>query len=955
MTVTESQTLVPEITHPENENGSNCKSDTATPDVEEQAPDLLHVTQQSVRRSTTPDRRISEKISRFSWESSEKSACDSDGDTASETSVSSVGSLGSQSSLDTMHKDNKTKGTKWITTDGEFDLDRSKTCRLSFVEQYNTQDAATNLASEISNAIKKDFTLKHPQRLKVNLSHSCTTSLEDVAISGNKKKKKVSISELQINLEDDLEICKIVKSCQEKTSKAIGEFFDLNVEFDETTIHRFSSTSHSTAYENADPDGTSGAFSPIVAIHAIGPNLHRPMFLRTKAGSVITHKISLRSGSLCVMSGRSEVRYKRAIPKDFGEEGEQYFIIMVQKKPGDSILDELKKIPIPSGRAIKSTSAQNSAPADKLTDTLDQEEPKTTEITELQDKQVNESTSANNTATSPVFTTPPTVVRRGSMIFESGKPMFKDMPQYESAGGLLLTETVGAAVDRMDDATVTTELMRSGCPLDGSLEDKRRRLQNKICLSLGEMSMSAANMNHSINLLKNASPECDNTTTGLLHGELENLNETFTNSQKCIEDTLKMVVDNIVEMKSEIATVKRDSMATTNNSPNHIASDLIREEEDEIGKSLCATRSQIRSLSNEVNLCSEKIGDLMDALDNMKNDFRSTSEEINEMKENAVDILRRATDDMQTYTTSFFADESRNQIKEIHDIVIEAYRTLPDDGIDQQEHAVDSDRFLDHDEEEEDQEDEAEEAETVLENEETPAGDEEEPPERETGQVRSSGFNFPNRLSPTLQKVIRSNQRIDVWLITDSIMRHITEDDMNFGEKYRVSFTRIDRTSTKALAHEKLLQLISAKKPHLIYVHLGINDVQQGEDPMAAVRNLESFDKRVKEISPGTHIILSSPLLNGKSYHTRNIYAIRRSLMLYLHKQEVNSDYRQSRLKIQPNAHFLLDAALDKRRQNPRYFLNNDPLHLSPLGRSAIISTMRDTLYSIFKQKEDQF
>ena len=262
------------------------------------------------------------------------------------------------------------------------------------------------------------------------------------------------------------------------------------------------------------------------------------------------------------------------------------------------------------------------------------------------------------------------------MIFENGQPMFKDMPQYEPGGGLLLTETVGAAVDRMDDETVTAELIRSGCPIEGSLADKRRRLQNKICLSLGEMSMSAANMNQSINLLRNASPECDTTSTGLLHGELENLNETFTNSQKCIEDTLKMVVDNIVEMKSEISSVKRASMMTANDTSNSIAANLIREEEDQIGKSLNETGSSIRALSNEVNLCSERIGDLMESLDNIKNELRSTSEEMTDMRENATDILRRAVDDMQNYCTSIFADESRVQIKRIYDIVVEAYNTL---------------------------------------------------------------------------------------------------------------------------------------------------------------------------------------------------------------------------------------------------------------------------------------
>ena len=362
-------------------------------------------------------------------------------------------------------------------------------------------------------------------------------------------------------------------------------------------------------------------------------------------------------------------------------------------------------------------------------------------------------------------------------------------------------------------------------------------------------------------------------------------------------------------------------------------------------------------LSNEVNLCSERIGDLLESLDSIKQDLRRTSEEMTDMRENATDILRRSVDDMQNYCTSVFADESRVQIKKIYDIVVEAYETLPEDHDNQQGEDGASDRFRDIEEEGANEEEESEEVDDENEMGETSTGDrnDETPAEDEREQIRPSAkFNFPTGLSPSLQRVVKSNQKIEVLLITDSIMRHISEDDMNFGAKYRVNFTRVDRTSTKALAQRKLLEMISTKKPHLIYVHLGINDVQEGSDPMEAVRNLENFDKRLKEISPSTHLILSSPLLNGKSYHTRSIYTIRRSLMLYLHKQEFRSDYRQSRLSVQPNAHFLIDPSLEQRRQNPRYFLNNDPLHLSPLGRRAIISTMRDTLNSIFKQKEEE-
>ena len=233
--------------------------------------------------------------------------------------------------------------------------------------------------------------------------------------------------------------------------------------------------------------------------------------------------------------------------------------------------------------------------------------------------------------------------------------------------------------------------------------------------------------------------------------------------------------------------------------------------------------------------------------------------------------------------------------------------------------------------------------------------EEEEPAEtREQSRHPRPTFNFPNPLTPSLRTLVRSNQRIKVWLITDSIMRHISENDMDFGEKHRIIFKRIDRTSTKALRHQKLLEQIESEKPNIIYVHLGINDIHEGSDPSTAARNIEDFDKKVKELCPATHLILSSPLLNGRSYHTRNISSLRRSLMLYLSKQEVSSNYRQSRLTVQPNSHFLIDPFGGAPKQNPRYFLDNDPLHLSATGRKAMISTMRDSLHRIFKKNEEQ-
>ena len=185
-------------------------------------------------------------------------------------------------------------------------------------------------------------------------------------------------------------------------------------------------------------------------------------------------------------------------------------------------------------------------------------------------------------------------------------------------------------------------------------------------------------------------------------------------------------------------------------------------------------------------------------------------------------------------------------------------------------------------------------------------------------------------------------------------MRHIRERDMCFRQGYRVQFKRIDKTGTDSLAHRSLLQQIESKKPHVIYIHLGINDIQSGADPTEVLKNLEEFDKKVETISPRTHIIISSPLLNGNRYQKRNICSLRRSLMLYLSKVEQQSNFTQSRLMVQQNSHFFIDPNHEDRRQNTRYFLPRDPLHLSDLGKTAIISTVRNTLHTLFKQLKEE-
>jgi lysophospholipase L1-like esterase len=200
---------------------------------------------------------------------------------------------------------------------------------------------------------------------------------------------------------------------------------------------------------------------------------------------------------------------------------------------------------------------------------------------------------------------------------------------------------------------------------------------------------------------------------------------------------------------------------------------------------------------------------------------------------------------------------------------------------------------------------------------------------------------------PSLKVRAESFQPIEVWLITDSIMRHISEEKMVF-RKYRVNFTRIDRTGSRSLLSDTLLENIEKKKPDILYLHLGINDIQSGVQIPDIVDNFKKFDERLQRISPATRVVISFPLLNGKDEHSHQVFTLRHSLSQLAGSQEHNDNPSQKIIFLQKNDKFFEDTS-STRRQNTIYYLENDRLHLSSRGKTAITCTMRDTVDLIIK------
>ena len=345
----------------------------------------------------TPAKRLNRRLSNVSWEIAET------GDEA--------GSESSCSSSQTKTKVNR-RNTVWIKEDGEIFLDKGTSCKLSYMSDYIGTDSAANLCAELSATVGKLCTPSNKDNLKIVLKPGVESKLTDIdPKKGTKKPKKTvtpKMSVLSVNLDDPSELCSLVKCYQDRLNKTVKDVFQLDVQFDKTTIYHMNDPSHNTPYGNTSQDNSN--FSPAVAVLALGLKEPRPMFIKTQAGSQVTHKVALMSGTLCVLSGNTELRYKRSIPKGWGKEEEQYFLVFEQKTPTetDSTFNVLQKNPQPDI-------------------TLEQAE-------EVICKE-----------TLPLLKTPPTVVRVTSAA---------ENLDYEANGGLLLASTISAVVGKMDECYV---------------------------------------------------------------------------------------------------------------------------------------------------------------------------------------------------------------------------------------------------------------------------------------------------------------------------------------------------------------------------------------------------------------------------------------------------------------------------------------------------------------------
>ena len=920
-------------------------------------------------RSTTPDRKISQRLRNFSG-----------------------GVAGSESSVRSTESTQSTKDRcKWINEFGLYDLDKLNTCQLGFITEHIAPSSVEQLSDELSTNILSSCTLLNKERYRIEFGH------EDIVQEKNKKKDrtKQKISGVKLKF-DDSELSKIVLNYRDKVQSAVRDVFGIAAEFDRVVVNRLSDDQHSIPYETYYSSDTSG-FSPTVAILALGPA--RPLFMKTVPGNLVTHKVSLEPGSLCVLSGRTECRYRHSIPKNYG--AEQFIITIIERTPDDSILKELMKIEIPPKdppSAVQLPDSRLEETTDKPKDTLleDQHpdsnsEAKPEPVTLTQKKETAptvftfENTSTVNVSnildTSDHLKTPLTVKPFPRL----NSSILKDGMDFEPGASLLLAETLSTTIYSMDEAIVTAELLRNQTSTLGTLEEKRKRLLHRICLSIGELNSNIPDT--SMKLMCLNSPDVDPISLQKLQTDLT----TVSNSQTNIEGVLATMLNTILGIQTEIATIRSEAKPTTDTSDGHqadITKNPIQPVKDDssqiksLSDSLSAMKTDMenyqddlervatilnsrtcgegtlidvvgamtdvktelalfrsttnpsttendssdrkksvsatKKLGESVTECSHQTKLLADAISAMKTEVEKNRDDVKLLSER---VMKTKSDLEEWYTSAFFDGES-SKIKDIHERKMNCT-----------EHCCNKNGIN-------------ESCQNGTSTQKRSSTTSTEVVSRSNQSLPSSSqFQWPDRLSLTLKAAVKNRKKVSVCLVTDSIMRHVKETD--FSDKYCMDFIKIDTRDMSGLLHGKVKETILRKKPHIIYIHLGINNIQNGDGAPEISNMFGSFDLFLQDELPETKIIVSLPLYNGYEFQYRQINHLRASLMQYINKfGGDNADNR--RLYYQRNINFFIDDST--LRQNVAYHNSpSDLVHLSDRGKGAIICNMRDSLHRLLR------
>ena len=162
-------------------------------------------------------------------------------------------------------------------------------------------------------------------------------------------------------------------------------------------------------------------------------------------------------------------------------------------------------------------------------------------------------------------------------------------------------------------------------------------------------------------------------------------------------------------------------------------------------------------------------------------------------------------------------------------------------------------------------------------------------------------------------------------------MRHIEETDLGIGHR----LIKINKTSMDQLRNPALINQIKNISPDYIYIHLGINDIQQNLHPDHVTNHLIHFLKATSILST-TKIIISLHLLTGYNFQHDTINLLRNNIIHTIENIAFTYPEEANRLYYNENLNFL-DRSNRNQQDTTKFNIHlGDPVHLNRSGKSSI-------------------
>ena len=179
-------------------------------------------------------------------------------------------------------------------------------------------------------------------------------------------------------------------------------------------------------------------------------------------------------------------------------------------------------------------------------------------------------------------------------------------------------------------------------------------------------------------------------------------------------------------------------------------------------------------------------------------------------------------------------------------------------------------------------------------------------------------------------------------LITDSILRHVKAKD-SLGINHDLH--QINKRDSTGLLHEDVRQFILKIRPDNVYVHLGVNDVNQGIPLIDTLKNFLRFKKFI-DSQFCTKLIISLPIFTSNPETNRKIDEMRRALDGFV--DNFTERYPPQPLKIRkiwinPNKNF------EKNGDIVWDYYGVDGIHLTERGKQVILGNFRHHIHQCYK------